>query len=98
MIFAGFSFKRALAGLVLGAALMFGASHVTYAQGGRRHDERREYRDHYRLDRRYYGDRYRNERRRYFNDRYYYGPRYRGYYGPGWGWPRPYPYGWYFRP
>jgi len=95
MKFKGYSLKRALGALAIGAALLFGASEMAYAQG-------RHQRDHQRQERYYYGDSHalrehqRRERRGYYNDRYYYngpynrgyynyGPYNRCYYGNGWG-------------
>jgi len=98
MKFKDYSLKRALGALAIGAALLLGASEMTYAQGWRQRDLR----EHQRQERYYYGDSHalrdhqRRERRGYYNDRYYYnspynrgyynyGPYSRGYYGNGFG-------------
>ncbi len=83
MKFKSYSLKRALGALAFGAALLFGASEMTYAQGY----NRGYLRDHQRQERYYYGDsralrdHQRRERRGYYNDRYDYDRPYnRGYY------------------
>ena len=108
MNFKGYSLKSALGALAIGAALLLGASEMAYAQDHHQQYERRDLREHQRLERYHYGDScalrehqrresYLLGRHQYFERRgYYNGGFNRGYYGDGrgwgWGWRRR--YGW----
>ncbi|HZF39583.1 MAG TPA: hypothetical protein VE715_12215 [Blastocatellia bacterium] len=98
MNFKGYSLKSALGALAIGAALLFGASEMAYAQDHHQQYERRDLREHQSRERYYYGDsralrehqrreHYQLEGHQRFERRgYYNGGFNRGYYGNGWGW------------